>query len=216
MSRLFWSPALSRYTQLQTTVKKELRSKLRHVLSELGPDRIRERSQAAAHLFLSTPEYKHAEIMMTYLSMHSEVDTAAIVARAWQDRKRVVAPMVSWEAHQMIPVEINSLEDTFMDGESGLRQPDGQPIPVELIDLVIVPGLGFDPFGNRLGRGRGFYDRFLGQKSFRAVSCGLALEEQVVGSIPAGPLDVPIHMLVTDVTVRRFSMPKRIEPSSVI
>jgi 5-formyltetrahydrofolate cyclo-ligase len=80
----------------------------------------------------------------------------------------------------------------------------GNPAPVADIDLVVLPGLGFDPFGNRLGRGRGFYDRFLAHRDYRAVSCGLALEEQFVESVPVGPHDMPIDMLVTDKNVRRF------------
>ena len=106
----------------------------------------------------------------------------------------------------MIPIEIRNLDDDVGENNQlGIREPiHGMPIPIGLIDLVIVPGLGFDPFGNRLGRGRGFYDRFLSMAEFRGVACGLAFEEQFVGSIPAGPLDKKMQMLVTDATVRRF------------
>ena len=70
--------------------------------------------------------------------------------------------------------------------------------------MVIVPGLGFDKDGNRLGRGRGFYDRFLAHPEFKGVACGLAFEEQFVSEIPVGPLDRHVDMLVTDKKVRRF------------
>jgi 5-formyltetrahydrofolate cyclo-ligase len=91
------------------------------------------------------------------------------------------------------------------EGYMGIREPvSGMPVPVMDIDLVIVPGLGFDQRGNRLGRGRGFYDRFLSHRDFRGRSCGLSLEEQFVDEVPADDLDVRIHMLVTDQRVRRF------------
>ncbi len=77
-------------------------------------------------------------------------------------------------------------------------------MPVADIELVVVPGLAFDEHGNRLGRGRGFYDRFLTHPDFRGTSCGLALEDQVVDSIPVGPSDARVDMLVTDVKVHRF------------
>ena len=80
----------------------------------------------------------------------------------------------------------------------------GVPIPIAMIDLVIVPGLGFDEFGNRLGRGRGFYDRFLAHPEFHGVACGLAFAAQLFGAIPVGPLDRQVDMLVTDAKVRRF------------
>jgi len=73
-----------------------------------------------------------------------------------------------------------------------------------LIDLVLVPGLAFDEFGHRLGRGRGFYDRFLAHPEFTGVACALAFEEQMTPSVPVGPLDRKVSMLITDKKVRRF------------
>ncbi len=147
-----------------------------------------------------------AEVIMVFLSLPTEIDTSPIVLRAWQDRKRVLAPKVSWSQRRMLPVEIRSLTEEVSDASMGIREPvSGIPFPIPLIDLVIVPGLGFDEFGNRLGRGRGFYDRFLAHPEFRGVSCAMALEEQMTTSIPVGPLDRRVDMLVTDQKVRRFS-----------
>jgi len=150
--------------------------------------------------------YVKAEVVMVFLSIASEIDTAPVVLRAWQDRKRVLAPKVSWEQRRMLPVEIRSLTEDLTVSSMGIREPiAGVPIPVALIDLVIVPGLGFDEYGNRLGRGRGFYDRFLAHPEFKGVACALAFEEQVTASIPVGPLDRRVDMLVTDQKVRKFT-----------
>lgn len=185
-------------------MKKELRTKLRGIVGSIPPEELLEKSRIAAGRLFAEPEYKRAEIMMIYLTHAHDADTTPIVLQAWQDRKKVVAPQVSWESRQMIPIEIRSLDDVA-ENQVGIREPvHGLPIPTGLIDLVIVPGLGFDPFGNRLGRGRGFYDRFLGKPDFRGVACGYALECQIVGSIPAGPLDRKMNMLVTDACTRRF------------
>jgi 5-formyltetrahydrofolate cyclo-ligase len=106
----------------------------------------------------------------------------------------------------MLPIEIHSLTSDVHHGLLGVREPvEGMPVPVSDIDLVIVPGLGFDEHGNRLGRGRGFYDRFLSHRDFRAVACALAFEEQIVPAVPAGASDVRMHMLVTDQRVVRFA-----------
>ena len=186
-------------------MKKELRRKLHAVLAAIPPETLVEKSRCAAALLFEQPEYQRAEIMMVYLAIPQEADTTRIVLQAWQDRKRVLAPQVSWESHAMIPIEINNLDTDIAHTEFGLREPiRGQPIPIGLIDLVIVPGLGFDPVGNRLGRGRGFYDRFLGRPEFKGITCGFALEDQVVDSIPASPHDVGIDLLVTNQTVRRY------------
>jgi 5-formyltetrahydrofolate cyclo-ligase len=187
-------------------VKKELRRRLQAVLTSIPPAALSQRSRVAADLLFNEPEYRRAEVMMVYLSHTQEADTTRIVLQAWQDRKRILAPQVSWESKAMIPIEIRNLDIDVARNNLGLREPiEGPPIPIELIDLVIVPGLAFDGAGNRLGRGRGFYDRFLARPNFRGIACGFALETQMVDAIPAGPHDMKIDMLVTDAAVRRFA-----------
>jgi 5-formyltetrahydrofolate cyclo-ligase len=186
-------------------VKKELRANLRRILADLAPADIKEKSSAAAALLFHQPEWKKAEILMLFLSLPNEIDTTPIALRAWQERKRVLAPKISWEQRRLLPIQIDSLADDVMNSPLGIREPaNGVPIPVADIDLVIVPGLGFDPLGNRLGRGRGFFDRFLAHKDFRGIACALCFEEQFVDQVPAGPHDIPVDMLVTDKHVRRF------------
>jgi 5-formyltetrahydrofolate cyclo-ligase len=185
--------------------KKVLRDELRHGLAELTAESSRAHSFTACDLLAVQPEFQKAEIVMVFLSMASEVSTAPLVLCAWQNRKRVLAPRVSWEQRRMMPVEIRSLDENIESTSWSFRQPvGGDPVPVEMIDLVVVPGLGFDGQGNRLGRGRGFYDRFLGQSSFQGKTCALAFECQVVQTIPVDHNDRPVDMLVTEHRVRRF------------
>ena len=187
------------------SAKKELRQRLRKILAEVLPDELETKSLRVCHRLFEQPEYIKAEVVMVFLALPAETDTSPIVLRAWQDRKRVLAPKVSWSQRRMMPVEIRSLADDLAISHMGIREPvSGIPFPVSMIDLVIVPGLGFDDYGNRLGRGRGFYDRFLAHPEFTGVACGIAFEEQVTASVPVGPLDRTVDMLVTDEKVRRF------------
>jgi 5-formyltetrahydrofolate cyclo-ligase len=78
-------------------------------------------------------------------------------------------------------------------------------MPVSMIDMVIVPGVGFTQTGQRIGRGMGFYDRFLAQSDFIGVSCGLAFEEQIVDNLPTLDHDMALSMLASDRGVRRFA-----------
>lgn len=166
---------------------------------------LRERSVRACRRLADQPEFKRAEVVMVFLSAAHEIDTSSLVLHAWEAGKRVLAPRISWEQRRMLPTEIRSLTDDISRGPLGMREPtSGPPIPVADIDLVLVPGLGFDRLGNRLGRGRGFYDRFLAHRDFRGVACGLALAEQFVDAVPAGPHDRSVGLLVTDKQVRRF------------
>ncbi|HOB75719.1 MAG TPA: 5-formyltetrahydrofolate cyclo-ligase [Phycisphaerae bacterium] len=186
--------------------KKELRQRLRSAVEAVLPTDLHARSIRACNLLIQTPEYQRAEIIMVFLSLPNEVDTTPLVLHAWRDRKRVLAPKVSWEQRRMLPIEIRSLsDDDVAHSAMGIREPaQGMPIPVAIIDMVIVPGLGFDLHGNRIGRGRGFYDRFLAHPDWHGIACGLALEEQVVPEVPVTEHDMQVDMLVTDEAVRRF------------
>lgn len=186
--------------------KKELRQQLRQRLAAMSPADAQSRSAAACRLLCEQREYRRADVVMIFLSTSQEVDTSPIAIQAWSDAKRVLAPRVSWEQRRMLPIEIHSLTTDVQPGVIGIREPvEGMPVPLSDIDLVIVPGLGFDRQGNRLGRGRGFYERFLSHRDLRAQTCALAFEDQVVESVPVGELDVYVNLLVTDRRVRRFS-----------
>ncbi len=142
---------------------------------------------------------------MAFLSQPDEVDTTPLILKAWQDGKRVLAPRVDWEQRRLIPTELRSLTERIEHTQWGLRQPaQGESVSLQMIDLILVPGLSFDPAGNRLGRGRGFYDAFLAQIGLRARTCGLCMEEQIVGQVPSEPHDMRVKLLVTDREVRRF------------
>ncbi len=186
-------------------VKRDLRERLRKIVSEIPPEAAQAKSAQACELLCAQPEFLNAQILMVFLALPSELDTTQIVLRAWQDNKRVLAPRASWSQRRMMAIEIRSLTTDLQVSEFGMREPaSGVPIPPAIIDLVVVPGLGFDEYGNRLGRGRGFYDRFLAHPEFAGTACALAFEEQVCPTIPAGPLDRCVNMLVTDAKVRRF------------
>jgi len=187
------------------SAKRELRDRLRKVLADITAEQLAAKSELACRKLVERPEYRKAQTIMVFLSLAHEVDTTPLVLHAWQHDKRVLAPKVSWDQRRMIPVEIRSLTDDLAAGLLGVREPlAGAPYPIDLIDLVVVPGLAFDAYGNRLGRGRGFYDRFLSNPELKAVACALAIEEQVVDSLPTGPGDRRVHMLVTDQNVRVF------------
>ena len=189
-----------------TTSKSIIRRELREKLAAMtDPDRHR-KSLAACALIGASPEFAAARIVMLYLSTTNEVETASLALRSWQAGKSVVVPKVSWDQRRMLPIEITSLHGHVTTTGTGVREPaSGKPVPVNFIDLVIVPGLGFTSNGYRIGRGMGFYDRFLAQNEFTGVSCGLAFEEQIVPSLPVLDHDMPLSMLCTDIGIRRFA-----------
>jgi 5-formyltetrahydrofolate cyclo-ligase len=186
--------------------KAALRRELREKIAAMTPQQRHIKSLAACTLLAGAPEFAQARVVMLYLSTPEEVDTAPLALRCWQAGKSVVVPKVSWDQRRMLPVEITSLQTGITSTGPGIREPiAGKPIPLDLIDLAIVPGLGFSVTGHRIGRGMGFYDRFLAQSEFVGRSCGLAFEEQIVEALPVLDHDIPLSMLVTDSGIRRFA-----------
>jgi 5-formyltetrahydrofolate cyclo-ligase len=193
--------------------KQAIRRTLREALAAMTDAERHAKSVSACRFVITSPEFQAARTVMLFLSTPTEVDTASIALRCWQDGKTVVVPKVSWDQRRMLPVEIQSLKDGLT-VTGPVREPiAGKPVPLDLIDLVLVPGLGFTPTGYRIGRGMGFYDRFLAQSEFLGRSCGLAFDEQVVESLPVLDHDVPLSMLVTDTGIRRFASTSCIHPA---
>jgi 5-formyltetrahydrofolate cyclo-ligase len=185
--------------------KKTLRARLRDDLWSLDAQQLRDASDLAADRLCDSDEFARAQSLMIFLPLVHEIDPRSVAIRAWQAGKSVTVPLVSYEQRHMIPLEIRSLDEPMDPDRFGVRAPrSGSPVPVDLIDLVIVPGLGFDLTGHRLGRGGGFYDRFLAQPTFTGISCGLALDRQLVHAVPVQIHDVPLNMLVTDRRLVRF------------
>ncbi len=186
--------------------KAEIRKALRAKLASITEAQRHQKSVAACGFLIRTPEFQAARTVMLYLSTPSEIETAPLALRCWQDGKTVVVPKVSWDQRRMMPVEITTLQTGMTTTGPGIKEPiAGKPIPTEYIDLVVVPGLGFTPTGHRIGRGMGFYDRFLALPEFSGLSCGLAFQEQIVDTLPVLAHDMPLGMLVTDQSVRRFT-----------
>jgi 5-formyltetrahydrofolate cyclo-ligase len=194
--------------------KPTIRRQLREKLSAMSEADRQAKSNVACSFIIASPEFTASRVVMLYLSSPLEVDTVSLALRCWQSGKTVVVPKVSWNQRRMLPVELTSLQAVMTTSGPGVREPvNGQPIPLDLIDLVIVAGLGFTNDGHRIGRGMGFYDRFLAQPDFIGLSCGLAFEEQIVENLPVLDHDVALSMLCTNRGIRRYTPSLTIQQS---
>lgn len=178
---------------------------MKAALAAMSPAAAAAASGAACEALIALPEFRDARSVMLYSPIPGEVDCVAAALSAWQDEKTVLLPKVSPTQRHMIAVRCTSLDDEMDVGAFGIREPaEGEPWPAEDLDFIVVPALAYDRKGFRLGRGGGFYDRFLAQPGMRAATCGLAFSEQVVEEVPVETHDHPIEILVTDREVLRF------------
>ena len=176
-----------------------MRCKLRGFIAGLSTEQLKGKSSKACQNLSSLQEFQEADTIMMFLSMREEIDTTEAILSAWQQGKTVLVPKVCQQQGHMTAVEIKSLEDGLTTDPVGLRNPITDiAVPFERIDLVVTPGLGFDRTGHRLGRGGGYYDRFLANQRLLAAKCGFGFAEQIVDSVPISQHDQLVDFLVTD------------------
>ena len=178
--------------------KADIRRQLRDQLAAIGSDERLARSEEAAARLCSLPAFCDARTVMLYLPFGCEVNTQPIAQAAGKGNKCVVAPDPCPRTRQMRVVVCDPTNDDLFLPTHGLRTPLGDICDIESVDLIVVPALGFDRTGHRLGRGGGFYDRFLARDEMRAVTVGLGFAEQIVPSLPIEDTDHPVQVIVTD------------------
>jgi 5-formyltetrahydrofolate cyclo-ligase len=185
--------------------KAEIRSAVKERLADMTADERHSASDAACVRVISLDAFRHASVVMLYMPLAYEVDTTSIAIRSFQLGKTVCVPRVDWARQDMHAVEITTFDDRVMQTDAhGIRTPrDGRLLIPGSIDLVVVPGLAFDARGNRLGRGGGFYDRFLTRLHKSATSVGLVFDEQIIDDVPVDDRDIGVDFVVTDRRITR-------------
>lgn len=144
--------------------------------------------------------FKEAKVVMFYVSLKDEVDTLSMIDEAIAAGKRVCVPVIIKEERRLMAGEIKNRMADLEKQHFGIYQPkDGRvkEVPLEDIDLIIVPGIAFDTNNMRLGRGHGYYDRFLSSVPNKAKTIGLAFDFQVVDNLPQDPHDIPVWKTIT-------------------
>ena len=159
-------------------------------------------SQAVAARVLALPAYRAAREVAAYLPVHNEVDAALLAGQALADGKRLLLPRCRREAPGLLDFGCVTCLSDVVPGRFGILEPREavcRPPEAFAPDLILVPGLAFDPQGRRLGFGGGYYDRLLALPGMaRAFSVGLAFDFQLVAALPADPWDRPVNAVVTD------------------
>lgn len=177
--------------------KADLRDRVKALLAAIPEGTWASKSAAAAARLIALPAFAAAKVVMMYCPIQREIDPAAAARAAFAGGKTVCLPRVDWVDGTMQPARIDAWGAGLSTGKNGIREPAGSAplVSVPSIGLVLVPGLAFDSAGGRLGRGSGFYDRFLtGLAAFKVGAC---LDEQVVDAVPMGPKDVRLDAVVT-------------------
>jgi 5-formyltetrahydrofolate cyclo-ligase len=176
--------------------KRHLRDRARAARACLHPPDLAERSRRIGAHALSLLNGQRT--VMAYASKPGEVDTSVLIRALLDHGVRVVVPIIEPET---VTLRLSYLDDPslLVPSTFGVPEPIGneQPADPEAVEAVLMPLLGFDRAGNRLGYGAGYYDRFLDAHPV-AMKIGVALACQECARVPAEPFDVPLDWVVTE------------------
>lgn len=181
--------------------KKEIRSEMLSRRNALSSQEIETKSEHIRLRLSGETVYQNCGILLTYVSYQSEVDTLTTIANAWEDKKKVFVPKTGNDG-QMEFYEIKSYED-LLPGYRGILEPKGDTsrfVPEEERKekvLVLVPGCAFDPQGNRIGYGGGYYDRYL-PRIRNGIRIALCYDFQLIKKIMPDPYDQKVDALITE------------------
>lgn len=181
--------------------KKILRAYGLKQLKQQGACSRRQKSLSIAQKLFKLPVFKRAGAVCFYVALPEEVDTRSMIDRAICMGKRVVIPFSDLENKELELFEIKSRRTDLKKGSFGIWEPRKdrtKRFSAGDLDLVVVPGIIFDRKKNRLGRGLGFYDRFLSLLSSRIPTAGLAFSFQIISRVPVERHDKPLTFLLTD------------------
>lgn len=165
-------------------MKTEIRRKMRGIKKNIGAEGLLEMSAQAPGLIEKNAEYQKAKVVMLYYPLWDEVDCRPLFEAALKAGKRVILPTV--EGDDIVPVEITGNTEWRV-GDFNILEPVAEEY-TGAIDLMVVPGMAFDDNGNRLGRGKGYYDRFINQHP-NAYRIGLCFAFQKIERVPTEPFD---------------------------
>ncbi len=170
--------------------KKELRSYVRQQKKQFTPEQLIEKSLPIMQKLEQHPLFQKAAIVMLYSSLQDEVFTHDFI-KSWCSVKKIILPTVVGD--DIIPVEMNA-QTHLVVGDFDILEPESEPYEGGF-DLIVVPGMAFDTQGNRLGRGKGYYDRFLCQYP-DVPKIGICFDFQRVDAVPTEPTDIPMTEII--------------------
>ena len=171
--------------------KKRIRFDLKHIKEDLSDE---EKEIAAAAVFgklESLSEFKSAKTIMIYWSAPDELPTQTFIKK-WKDEKLIILPSIKG---RKLRLKRYSSDVNMVQRALGIWEPDLKEIFDGKVNLVIVPGVAFDSKKNRLGRGKGYYDRFFRKQ--KTLKIGVGFDFQLINSVPLNTWDKRLDLILT-------------------
>lgn len=171
--------------------KKELRLHIKNLKKQHSKEALKEQSELILNKLEENNLFIESKTVMLYSSLPDEVQTHDFLEK-WRHEKKIILPTVVGD--DIIPVELSE-ETEFAVGDFNILEPQNKPYDGDY-DLIVVPGVAFDRNGNRIGRGKGYYDRFL-CKHLNVKRIGICFDFQLVENVPTEDNDIRMDEIIS-------------------
>ena len=181
--------------------KKQVRELLAQKRRLLTKDKVQELSAEVLVHLEQLPAFQSAQTVLIYYPTHNEVVVLPLIKR-YKKEKTFLFPVVHRKSMTACPYEGNA---KMHRGKFRIPEPTTAPFTGK-IDLIILPGVGFDLSGNRLGRGCGYYDRYLSNLNRKTILVGVGYDFQLIEEVPADRHDKRLSYIITNQGIKKAKM----------
>ena len=181
--------------------KSQIREEIAQKFAELSAKEIAEKTEAIENRLFDFANFLESKIALLYINNKHEVLSENIIKRAFIYNKIVVLPAYNAENFEMELKKVDDIEKDLVPGPRDILQPDEsrcKDVPIEKIDIAIIPAVALDEKGGRIGSGKGYYDRLIPRLAITTRKVALALEAQIVPQVPIESHDRHVDIIITE------------------
>ena len=181
--------------------KREIRENMAKKLKTFSTGELIEKTREIEERLFEFANFLEAKVVLLYMHTNGEVVTNDIIKRCFESDKIVVLPAFDTTKHTMQLMKVDNFDSDLKPGPRGVPEPDPEcckVVPIDCIDIAIIPGVAFDEKGGRIGSGKGYYDRLIPKLSITTRKVALALESQIIQQVPVESHDKHVDIVITE------------------
>ena len=181
--------------------KIQIREDIAEMISALSEKKIDEKTRAIEDRLFEFANFLESKVVLLYMNGDCEVRTDNIIKRSYHYNKIVVLPAFDPQQFKMKLMKVDNFAQDLKPGARDVLEPDEDRckiVPMDKVDIAIIPGLAFDEKGGRIGTGKGYYDRLIPRLAITTRKVALTFEEQIVPQIPMESHDKHVDIIITD------------------
>jgi 5-formyltetrahydrofolate cyclo-ligase len=181
--------------------KADIRKEIAAEIGNLSQEKLTEKTKQIEERLFDFANFLEAKIALMYLENSNEVQSRDIIKRTFNYNKIVVLPLIDFESKKFQLYKIDDFGNDLITNDSNILQPDPEKcraVPIDCIDIALIPGIAFDEKGGRIGSGDGYYDRLIPHLPITTRKVALALDDQIIPIVPIESHDKYVDIIITD------------------